>query len=196
MKRTIFHLGLVCLAVISPFSLVFGEAALSAGDSVVYDLAAIFRMADEESRQIRVSEAALRAANEGVRQAKNALTPRVNISLSGSYIGDATLMSRGFSTSGTTDVIYAGLGPQSVQNGQQPTPHWGNIFSVEASQVIYAGGAIMAGIEMAKIGERIAELDVAKSRQEVRLMLAGYYLDLVKLQNHGRERLSPDHKGE
>lgn len=41
----------------------------------------------------------------------------------------------------------------------------------------------MAGIEMAKIGERIAELDVAKSRQEVRLMLAGYYLDLVKLQN-------------
>ena len=48
MKRTIFHLGLVCLAVISPFSLVFGEAALSAGDSVVYDLAAIFRMADEE----------------------------------------------------------------------------------------------------------------------------------------------------
>ena len=183
MKRTIFHLGLVCLAVISPFSLVFGEAALSAGDSVVYDLAAIFRMADEESRQIRVSEAALRAANEGVRQAKNALTPRVNISLSGSYIGDATLMSRGFSTSGTTDVIYVGLGPQSVQNGRQPTPHWGNIFSVEASQVIYAGGAIMAGIEMAKIGERIAELDVAKSRQEVRLMLAGYYLDLVRLQN-------------
>ena len=44
-------------------------------------------------------------------------------------------------------------------------------------------GAVKAGIEMAKIGERIAELDVAKSRQEVRFMLAGYYLDLVKLQN-------------
>jgi outer membrane protein TolC len=57
------------------------------------------------------------------------------------------------------------------------------MFSFEASQVIYAGGAILAGIEMAKIGERIAELDVAKSRQEVRFMLTGYYLDLVKLQN-------------
>jgi len=185
MKQQIFHVGLVCLMVINPYFLSAQQtsAQAPAQDSVMLDLDAIYRLADEESRVIRVSEASLRAASENVKQAKNALTPHLNVSISGSYIGDATLMSRSFSTSGQTEVIYAGLGPQYINNGQQPTPHWGNMFSFEASQVIYAGGAILAGIEMAKIGERIAELAVAKSRQEVRFMLTGYYLDLVKLQN-------------
>lgn len=171
--------------VINPYFLSAQQTSAQAPalDSVMLDLDAIYRLADEESRVIRVSEASLRAASENVKQAKNALTPHLNVSISGSYIGDATLMSRSFSTSGQTEIIYAGLGPQYINNGQQPTQHWGNMFSFEASQVIYAGGAILAGIEMAKIGERIAELDVAKSRMEVRFMLTGYYLDLVKLQN-------------
>jgi outer membrane protein TolC len=75
------------------------------------------------------------------------------------------------------------LGHQQVQNGKQPTPHWGNSFTAQASQVIYAGGAIRSGIEMAKLGRRLAELDVEKNRQEVRFLLTGYYLDLCKLQN-------------
>ena len=180
MKQQIFHVGLVCIMVINPCFLSAQQtsAQAPAQDSVMLDLDAIYRLADEESRVIRVSEASLRAASENVKQAKNALTPHLNVSISGSYIGDATLMSRSFSTSGQTEVIYAGLGPQYINNGQQPTPHWGNMFSFEASQVIYAGGAILAGIEMAKIGERIAELDVAKSRQEVRFMLTGYFSQL------------------
>lgn len=182
MKQGIIHVGLVCLMLINPF-LILAAEDLPQADSVIYDLATIFRMADGENRQIRVSEVALRAANEGVRQAKNALTPHLQVNISGSYMGDVVLMDRKFSTSGQTEVQYAGQAPQYIDNGVQPTPHWGNIFSFEASQVIYAGGALMAGVKMAKIGERIAELDVAKSRQEVRFMLAGYYLDLVKLQN-------------
>jgi outer membrane protein TolC len=75
------------------------------------------------------------------------------------------------------------LGPQQVQNGKQPTPHWGNSFTAQASQVIYAGGAIRSGIEMAKLGRQLAELDVEKNRQEVRFLITGYYLDLCKLQN-------------
>ena len=49
--------------------------------------------------------------------------------------------------------------------------------------MIYAGGAIRSGIEMAKLGHQLAELDVEKNRQEVRFLLTGYYLDLYKLQN-------------
>ncbi len=92
-------------------------------------------------------------------------------------------MSRSFSTSGTTEVILPGLGPQTVNNGRQQTPHWGNMLSVQATQVIYSGGALTAGIKIAEAGERIAELDVRKSRQEVRFLLTGIYLDQVRLMN-------------
>ena len=146
-------------------------------------LQTLFDLADQQSQRIKVSEAALKAAEEGVASAKSALLPSVEFSLQGSYTGNAFLMSRGFSASGTTEYVVPGLGPQQVQNGKQPTPHWGNSFTAQACQVIYAGGAIRSGIEMARLGRQLAELDVEKKRQEVRFLLTGYYLDLCKLQN-------------
>ena len=149
-------------------------------------LQSLFDLADQQSQRIKVSEVALKAAEEGVASAKTALLPSVELSVQGSYTGNAFMMSRGFSTSGTTEYIVPGLGPQQVENGKQPTPHWGNSFTAQASQVIYAGGAIRSGIEMARLGRQLAELDVEKNRQEVRFLLAGYYLDLCKLQNQSQ----------
>lgn len=146
-------------------------------------LKSFYDLADKQSQRIKVSEAALKASEEGVASAKSALLPSVELSVQGSYTGNAFLMSRGFSTSGTTEYIVPGLGPQQVQNGKQPTPHWGNSFTARATQVIYAGGAIRSSIEMAKLGHRLAELDVEKNRQEVRFLITGYYLDLCKLRN-------------
>ena len=149
-------------------------------------LQSLFDLADRQNQRIKVSEAALKAAEEGVASAKSAMLPSVELGVQGSYTGNAFLMSRGFSTSGTTEYIVPGLGPQQVENGKQPTPHWGNSFTARASQVIYAGGAISSGIEMAKLGRQLAELDVEKNRQEVRFLLTGYYLDLCKLQNQSQ----------
>ena len=149
-------------------------------------LQSLFDLADQQSLRIKVSEVALKATEEGVALAKSAMLPSVEFSVQGSYTGNAFLMSRGFSTSGTTEYIVPGLGPQQVQNGKQPTPHWGNSFTARASQVVYAGGAIHSGVEMAKLGRKLAELDVEKNRQEVRFLLTGYYLDLCKLQNQSQ----------
>lgn len=146
-------------------------------------LQSLYDLADQQNQRIKVSEEALKAAEEGVASAKSAMLPSVELSVQGSYTGNAFMMSRGFSTSGTTEYIVPGLGPQQVENGKQPTPHWGNSFTAQATQVIYAGGAIRSGIEMAKLGQRIAELDVEKDRQEVRFLLTGHYLDLYQLQN-------------
>ena len=162
---------------------VFVFACLVSMSNYAQSLQQLFDIADRESRQIQVSRSGLQAASEAVDQAKSAMLPNVDLSVSGSYIGNATLMSRGFSTSGTSDVIVAGLGPQAVSNGKQDTPHWGNAFSAQASQVIYAGGGITAGIRMAELGKELAALDVEKNRQEVRFIITGYYLDLYKLQN-------------
>lgn len=62
-------------------------------------------------------------------------------------------------------------------------PHWGNNFALEAQQVIYAGGAINAGIKIAEIGKELANLDWQKNKQEIRFLLTGQYLDLYKLDN-------------
>lgn len=146
-------------------------------------LTSLYDLADRQSRKVRVSEVALQAAEEGVAAAKSALLPSVDLSLQGSYTGNAFMLSRGFSGSGTTDYIVPGVGVIPVANGKQDTPHWGNSFTAQVSQVVYAGGAIRSGIRMAELGKEMAELDVEKNRQEVRFLLTGYYLDLCKLDN-------------
>ena len=144
----------------------------------------LFNLAEEQSRQLQSSRTAQSAADARVASARSQRLPDVNVSLSGSYIGNATLLSRSFSTNGTADVCYA-IAPYvgTAQLGKQDTPHWGNQFAVEASQVLYAGGASTDGVRMAELGQQMAALDVEKQRQEVRFLLAGYYLDLFKLGN-------------
>lgn len=140
-------------------------------------------IADNESQLLRSSQTAREAASEGRKAARSQLLPEVNMSVSGSYTGNAAMLSRSFSTNGTVDYIVPGLGPQAIPLGKQPTPHWGNNFALEVNQVLYAGGAISAGIRMSELGEQMAALDVQKNRQEVRFLLTGYYLELQKLAN-------------
>ena len=149
----------------------------------VMTLTTLYNLADQQSQKVRVSEVALRAADEGVAAAKSALLPSVDLNLQGSYTGNAFMLSRGLSTNGTTDYIVPGVGTVPVANGKQDTPHWGNSFTAQVSQVVYAGGAIRSGIRMAELDKEMAELDVEKNRQEVRFLLTGYYLDLCKLEN-------------
>lgn len=91
-------------------------------------LTTLYNLADQQSQKVRVSEAALRAADEGVAAAKSALLPSVDLNLQGSYTGNAFMLSRGFSTDGTTDYIVPGVGTVPVANGKQDTPHWGEQF--------------------------------------------------------------------
>lgn len=149
----------------------------------VVTLTTLYDLADRQSQKVRVSEVALRAADEGVAAAKSALLPSVDLSLQGSYTGNAFMLSRSFSSSGMTDYIIPGVGTVPIANGKQDTPHWGNSFTAQVSQVVYAGGAIRSGIRIAELGKEMAELDVEKNRQEVRFLLTGYYLDLCKLDN-------------
>lgn len=181
MKKSIW-LALLLMAMMPAYQ-VHAQDSLAVTGGRVMSLHEIYELAEHESRAIRVGNIGIEAATEGERTARSARLPQVDLSLSGSYIGNATLMSRGFSTSGTTDVILAGLGPQKVPNGKQETPHWGNTFTARVTQVIYSGGAISSGIRMAALGREMAMLDVEKDRQQVRFLLTGFYLDLFRLGN-------------
>lgn len=126
----------------------------------------MFRLADENSKSIQTRKTGIEAADEGVKAAKAQRLPDVNTSLSFSYLGDGRLWDRDFSNAQTI-----------------PMPHFGNNFALEAQQVVYAGGAITSGIELAELSQQMANLDWQKDRQEIRFLLTGYYLDLYKLNN-------------
>nr|WP_321520763.1 TolC family protein [uncultured Macellibacteroides sp.] len=129
----------------------------------------MFELAEANSRSIRTYTIAEQEAEQAVKVAKNALLPSVDVSLSASYLGDGWIADRDFS------------------NGENaPMPHFGNNFAIEASQVIYAGGAISSGIEIARLQHQMAKLDKEKNRQDIRFLLVGNYLELNKLDNQAK----------
>ncbi len=137
-----------------------------AQNSYVLTLEQMFALADKNSKSLKVEDAAVMEAQQGVKVAKNGYLPDIDISLSASYLGNGCLMDRNFS------------------NGQNvKMPHFGNNFAIQATQLIYGGGAISNGVAMAKLKEEMAGVNREAARSRIRFMLTGFYLDLYKLQN-------------
>jgi len=90
----------------------------------------------------------------------------VNATLSASYNGNVVVMDRDFTNA----------------NGYS-SPHFGNSFALEAQQVVYAGGAIDAGIRMAELQRDMAVSGQRQSSNALRFLALGQYLDLYKIQN-------------
>lgn len=126
----------------------------------------MFRLADENSKSIQTYRTGKEVADENLKAAKAQRLPDISASLSGSYWGNGKLWDRDFSNATKIDM-----------------PHWGNNFALEAQQVVYAGGAISTGIELAELEKQLAEMDWQKNRQDIRFLLVGHYLNLYKLHN-------------
>lgn len=126
----------------------------------------LFKTIEDNNTSLRAQKSGVEAADIGIESAKSKRLPDVDASLSVSYIGNVLLTDRDF-----TDVH--GL----------HSPHFGNNFSLQAQQVVYAGGAINAGIRLAELGKRQAETGVKLTRQQVRFVALGQYLDLYKIDN-------------
>lgn len=126
----------------------------------------LFELCDNSSKSVEVSRLGARMAAEGVKVAKSAMLPEVESSLSVSFLGDGCVTDRDFTNFTNADM-----------------PHFGNNFAIKASQVIYAGGAISAGIKQAEIDKRIAEEGVELQKQNIRFLMLGNYLELCKLSN-------------
>ena len=132
----------------------------------VLTLEQIFVLADENSKTLKTEDASVAEAQQAVKVAKNGYLPDIDISLSASYLGNGYLLDRNFSNGQSVDI-----------------PHFGNNFAIQATQVIYAGGAITNGVAMAKLKEEMAGVNREAARSRIRFMLTGFYLDLYKLHN-------------
>ena len=146
--------------------LLFGAATLADAQQQTLTIDQLFKTIEDNNTSLRTQRSGVEAADLGIESAKSKRLPDVDASLSVSYIGNVLLTDRDFS-----DVH--GLS----------SPHFGNNFSLQAQQVVYAGGAINAGIKLAELGKRQAENSVRLTRQQVRFMALGQYLDLYNIDN-------------
>ena len=142
------------------------EPAGATSDTLRLTLTDVFTRIENENQTMSMLRTAQEAAEEGIKSAKNARCPEINAELNVSYIGDSFLTDRNFSN-------YT----------KAPSPHFGNGFTLEAQQVVYAGGAVNAAVKMAEHEGHMSEAIISKSRQGLRLMAAGEYLDLFRTDN-------------
>lgn len=135
-------------------------------DTLQLTLTDVFTRIENENRTMAMLRTAQEAAEQGIRSAKDARYPETNAEVNVSYIGDSFLTDRDFSN-------YT----------KAPSPHFGNGFTLEAQQVVYAGGAVNAAVKMAEHEGRMSEAVISQSRQGLRLMAAGEYLDIFRTDN-------------
>lgn len=142
------------------------EPAGATSDTLRLTLTDVFTRIENGNQTMSMLRTAQEAAEEGIKSAKNARFPEINAELNVSYIGDCFLTDRNFSN-------YT----------KAPSPHFGNGFTLEAQQVVYAGGAVNAAVKLAEHEGHMSEAVISKSRQGLRLMAAGEYLDLFRTDN-------------
>nr|WP_303216291.1 TolC family protein [uncultured Prevotella sp.] len=160
---------LVCSLMVggSPWALAqTPQVKLASDGNLPMSISQLFEKIEDNNKELRTSKTGVEAANLGIESAKSKRLPDLDASLSFSYIGNALITDRDFSN-------VHGL----------KSPHLGNNFAFQAQQVVYAGGAINAGIKLAELGKLQAEVGVKQTRQQARFIALGQYLDLYKIDN-------------
>ena len=126
----------------------------------------LFQLVESNSKTLQETKISVEFARKGIEAARAQRLPDVNASLSASYNGNVVVMDRDFTNA-------KGFS----------SPHFGNSFALEAQQVVYAGGAVNAGIRMAELQHNMAVTGHRMTSNAQRFMALGQYLDLFKIQN-------------
>ncbi len=126
----------------------------------------LFQTAQSHNVSLEACRAATRQAALVVSEAKAARMPDISADVAVSYLGNGRTWNRSFG-----DAHKASM------------PHFGNNLALRASQIVYAGGAIDAGITLAEQAKKLAELSEQENLQRVRFMLVSLYLQLHNISN-------------
>lgn len=126
----------------------------------------LFGLVETGSKTLRMQKTGVDVAIRGIEEARSRRLPDINASLAASYNGNVLMTDRDFGNA-------RGLSQ----------PHFGNSFALEAQQVVYAGGAINSGIRLAELQRAQSENAVEITRNQMRFIALGQYLELLKLEN-------------
>ena len=145
---------------------VVGAMPMKAQEKHAMTVRELFNLVESNSKTLQETKTSVEFAQKGIEAARAQRLPDVNASLSASYNGNVVVMDRDFT------------------NAQGfSSPHFGNSFALEAQQVVYAGGAINAGIKMAELQRDMAQNIEHSTLNIERFKALGQYLDLFKIQN-------------
>ncbi|WP_211047367.1 TolC family protein [Lutibacter sp. B1] len=126
----------------------------------------VIQLALKNNQALKVSDKYISIAQQQTEINKLQQLPNISSSVNASYIGDVLILDKDFSNSTTVDM-----------------PHFGNTFSVQASQVIFKGNAVNNAIKIGFLQEELAKLDYRDDELSIRLLVTATYLDLFKLYN-------------
>lgn len=126
----------------------------------------LFLLVVENNPSLSVSKTDVKVAEQAVKVSKDMRLPDVNFNASALYIGDGTILDKDFSNATKVEL-----------------PHFGNTFSIEATQLIWKGNVVRNTIQIKSLQEDLATLSYLSNEQNIKLLALGYYLDLYKLQN-------------
>ena len=137
----------------------------------------LFSMIESGNSTLNATKTGVSVATQGIEEAKNKRLPDIGASLSLSYTGNVLITDRNFS---------------HAKGASQP--HFGNSFALEAQQVVYAGGAITTGIKLAELQKSVAENAVTLTRNQLRFIAIGQFLELSKLNNNSASANPPSNQ--
>lgn len=126
----------------------------------------LIELALANHQQLKISAQQKEIATQQTQILKQQQLPTIGVSATAAYIGDALILDRNFSKVMTKDM-----------------PHFGNSYAIQASELLYKGGAIKKAIELSTIGQQLTELDWIKDQQSIKFLVISNYLDLYKLLN-------------
>ena len=147
-------------------AMLMGYIAFIQAQTEVLTLDEIFRLADENSKSINIYSLMTEEVEKAVEIAKNDMLPSVGAKATAQYISDCVTFDRDFG---------------NWESGE--LPHFGNSLILKATQVIYAGGRISNHIKLKKLEKEFSVQNENENRQNLRFLLAGYYLEISKLYN-------------
>ena len=158
MKRKI-----ICCAVVA---MMMAQHAAAQTPQRKMTIGELFTLVESGSKTLKMQKSGVDVSARGIEEAKSKRLPDVGASLQMSYNGNVVMTDRDFG---------------NVKGFSQP--HFGNSFALEAQHVVYAGGAIDAGIRLAELQKSMSENAVVLTRNQQRFLALGQYLDLYKLDN-------------
>ncbi|MBR1619915.1 TolC family protein, partial [bacterium] len=121
----------------------------------------IFSLADKNNKDLKVLSSQIESTNEDISSVKQMLLPDISATASVSYLGNGRIWDRDFTNPLTAEI-----------------PHFGNNFSLQVNQIIFAGGSIMSAVRQAELGKQISMTMQQQIKSGIHFLLAGYYLDI------------------
>lgn len=129
-------------------------------------IAEVCRLALENSTQLKISRTHALLAKQETDIQRLGRLPELSTSLDYGYLSNADVWNSHFS-----DHEVAGL------------PHPLTLFSVSATETIFAGGRVNNAIQLAALEEQIALLQQEKNETDIKFLVIASYLDIYRLLN-------------